>query len=243
MAAGNEGHRAVARALQALEIVAAAERGLTLGELAEHIGAAKSSLHPLLKTLVIRGYLTYDDSRYQSGPTIGTLANPDNPSVVAVARPFMDELLRQFDETVMLGSMVGETLVYLHSVESNQLVRYSPPRVRPPTEYPPSITKLYLADLDDAALRNRLEATIRPELRERLLEEVREARKTGVACNRGDTFPDLSAVAARIRTDRGIVACLAIGGPTRRIDNRWDEITTATKKAATRIGELLNGHR
>ncbi|MGH3467271.1 MAG: helix-turn-helix domain-containing protein, partial [Thermocrispum sp.] len=81
MPSGTDGHRAVARALQALEIVAASERALTLGELAAHVAAAKSSLHPLLKTLVMRGYLVYENGRYGPGPTVATLASTDGPSV------------------------------------------------------------------------------------------------------------------------------------------------------------------
>ncbi|MGH3469708.1 MAG: IclR family transcriptional regulator domain-containing protein, partial [Thermocrispum sp.] len=151
----------------------------------------------------------------------------------------MEELLRRFNETVMLGSVVGETLVYLHSVESTQLVRYSPPRVRPPSQHPSSIGKLYLAELDDDALHDYVATSIAPELRERLLDEVRQARGSGVAFNHGDTFADLSAVAARIVADRRIVACLAIGGPTRRIDARLDEMVTATRRAADAIGQSL----
>ncbi len=147
--ADSEGHRAVSRALHALELAAASKDGITLGELAHQMGAAKSSLHPLLKALVFRGYLTYDGSRYRTGPSIGALAAVDSPSIVPIAQPFMDDLVRQFDETVMLGRVVGETLIYLHNVESNQVVRYSPPRVRPPSDHPSSIEKLYLAQRDD----------------------------------------------------------------------------------------------
>lgn len=130
--AGSEGHRAVLRALHALEIAVASEEGVALGEIADQLEAAKSSVHPLLKALVSRGYLTYEGMRYRAGPSVGALAGVDYPSVVPIAQPFMDNLLLQFDETVMLGRVVGETLIYLHSLESHQPVRYSPPRFRPP---------------------------------------------------------------------------------------------------------------
>jgi DNA-binding IclR family transcriptional regulator len=237
--AGSEGHRAVSRALHALEIAVASEDGVTLGQLADEVGAAKSSLHPLLKALVFRGYLTYEGTRFRSGPSIGALAAADNPSIVTVARPFMEELQRQFNETVMLGRVVGERLIYLHSVESDQLVRYSPPRVRPPSDYPSSIEKLYLAQLDDKGLERYLAEHIRPEKRDALCADVAEARNTGVAFNHGDTFPDLSAVAARIVAGHDMVACLAIGGPSRRIDSRSAEIANATLEAAINISKVL----
>lgn len=240
MGAQNVGHRTVARALHALEITVASETGLTLGELAEHVGAAKSSLHPLMKALVFRGYVVYEDGLYRPGPAIDTLAMAQHPAIVPVARPFMDELLQRFNETVMLGSVVGETLVYLHSVESTHVVRYSPPQVRPPTDHPSSIGKLYLAQLDDAALEKYVAANTQPAKRKRLLTEVHEARTSGIAYNHGDTFPDLSAVASRIMGEHGVVACLAIGGPSRRIDARSDEITEALREATGTIEAMLS---
>jgi DNA-binding IclR family transcriptional regulator len=237
--ADSEGHRAVSRALHALELAAASKDGITLGELAHQMGAAKSSLHPQLKALVFRGYLTYDGSRYRTGPSIGALAAVDSPSIVPIAQPFMDDLVRQFDETVMLGRVVGETLIYLHNVESNQVVRYSPPRVRPPSDHPSSTEKLYLAELDDEQIDRYIDEHIHPAKREGLRAEILEARATGVAFNHGDTFPDLSAVAARITVGDSLAACLAIGGPSRRIESRLNEIASATTYAANSIAKLL----
>lgn len=237
----NEGHRAVARALQALEIAVASEDGVTLSELAERLGAAKSSLHPLLKALEFRGYLTYEGHRYRAGASVNTLAAPDSVQIVPMAAPFMDDLLQRFGETVMLGSMVGETLIYLHTAESKHVVRYSPPKVRPPTSHPSSIGKLYLARLTDDELEKYAAAHVVEEKRATLLKEVREARSTGVATNSGDTFPDLSAVAAPIVSGKGLLACLAIGGPSRRIDERVPELADALRHATAEIGRLLDG--
>lgn len=237
----NEGHRAVARALQALEIAVASEDGVTLSELAKRVGAAKSSLHPLLKALEFRGYLTYEGHRYRAGASVNTLAAPDSVQIVPIAAPFMDDLLQRFGETVMLGSMVGETLIYLHTAESSHVVRYSPPKVRPPTSHPSSIGKLYLAQLADDELEKYVAAHVVGEKRAGLLEEVREARSSGVAINSGDTFPDLSAVAAPIVTRKGLLACMAVGGPSRRIDDRVTELADALRLATAEIGRLLDG--
>lgn len=237
--AGGEGHRSVARALHALELTVASEDGATLGELADRTGAAKSSLHPLLRALVARGYLVHEGNRYRTGPSIAALAAADRPALVPLARPYMAALRERFDETVMLGSMVGDTLVYLHTEESHQLVRYSPRRVRPPTKHPSSIGKVYLAQLDDDDLEAHLLTDALPDKRDELRREVVEARTTGVAFNHGDTFPDLSAVAARIDGTQGIVACLAIGGPSRRIDAQALQMAEALLEAAGAIGRSV----
>lgn len=240
VSAGNEGHRAVARALHALEIAVASEEGVTLTDLATHVGAAKSSLHPLLKALVFRGYLTYDGVRYRAGQSIETLASsPDGLSLVSAASPFMDALLRRFDETVSLGTMVGETLIYLHNVETEQVVRYSPPKVRPMGEHPSSMGKLYLTQLPDSDLQNYVDNHVRADRRENVLSDVREARVTGVAFNRGESYADLGSVAARILVGGHVAGCLAIGGPIRRMQPREEPMAAALRDAASVIGTLV----
>jgi len=63
------GHRAVARALDILERLSARPAGASLTELAQALGAPKTSLLPLLRTLVGRGYATRGESgRYAAGP-------------------------------------------------------------------------------------------------------------------------------------------------------------------------------
>ncbi|MFE5703505.1 IclR family transcriptional regulator [Rhodococcus koreensis] len=236
---GNEGHRAVARALHALEVTVASEEGLTLTELASLIGAAKSSLHPLLKALVFRGYLTYDGVRYRAGRAIGTLSASESLSLVSVAKPFVGELRRQFNETVSLGTMVGETLIYLHNEESDQVVRYSPPRVRPMSQHPSSMGKLYLTQLSEADLQVYIEHHVHADKRALLVAEIHEARSTGVAFNRGESYPDLGSVAARIMVGGQVVACLAIGGPIRRMKPREGEMAAALQHATSAIESLV----
>jgi len=235
----SEGHRSVGRALEALELAVAADGGLALGDIATQIGAPKSSLHPLLRALVHRGYLSYEDNRYHVGPSVIALAAASQPSLVTLARPLREELRERFDETVMLGSMVGDTLVYLHVEESHQAVRYSPPRVRPPTENPSSIGKLYLAQLNDPAVEAYLETEAPADRREVLRQEIDEARRTGIAYNHGETFGDLTAVASRITVGRSLLACLAIGGPSTRLDPQSEKIAAALLEASGKIASDL----
>jgi DNA-binding IclR family transcriptional regulator len=151
----------------------------------------------------------------------------------------MVELARRFGETVMLGAMLGDTLVYLDTIESDQLVRYSPPRVRPPMANPSSIMKLYLGQLSDGELAAYLDQHIAVESRGRLEEEIQKARVEGVAFNRGDTFSDLSAVAAAIISRGVLTACIAVGGPTARVGPRCEEMADALRTAGNDIADRL----
>lgn len=62
-------------------------------------------------------------------------------------------------------------------------MRYSPPRVRPPSDHPSSIEKLYLAQRDDEQIDLYIGEHIHPSKQEGLRAEIIEARATGVAFN------------------------------------------------------------
>ena len=100
--------------------VAAGRSGVRLAELAAALDAPRSSVHGLVKGLVATGYLTEKAGAYSIGPAIGALVMTAPPTIDPVARPAMEALHRRFDETVMLGSRVGDSVVYTDSVESTR---------------------------------------------------------------------------------------------------------------------------
>lgn len=233
-------HRTVTRVATILEAVAAVPDGLRLGALRELLDAPKSSVYGLVKGLVAVGYLAEQDGRYVLGTAMSTMATAARPTVVDVARAPMEKLHRRFDETVMLGSMTGETLVYLDTIESTQAIRYSPPKVRRHFENPSSMMKLHLAERAPEQLDEYLLTRISvPKRRKELAAELAGVRERGVAFNRGDTFPDLSAAASGVIERGELVACIAVGGPSHRVDPLLDEITPALIDASAEISQLL----
>lgn len=238
-------HRTVTRVATILEAVAAAPGGMRLGALTEALDAPKSSVHGLVKGLASIGYLSQRDGFYVLGPAVAGLVATGQPSMVDEARPGMESLHRRFDETVMLGSKVGDSIAYLATLESTQAVRYSPPRVRRHFENPSSMMKLYLAEWEPERLDEYLNAQVADQSRRAaLVDEIAAVRLSGVAFNRGDTFRDLSAAAAGIRDHGGLVACLAIGGPSHRMDGQLEEMARLLTIAATEISErTLCGQR
>jgi DNA-binding IclR family transcriptional regulator len=68
---------ALERALKILEMLAISRTGLTLAEIARHLGLARSSTHYLLLTLERSGYLyrNKQTSRYMFGVKLFTLAH------------------------------------------------------------------------------------------------------------------------------------------------------------------------
>jgi len=232
-------HRTVSRVTAILEL--AAERpGVRLATLAAALDAPKSSVFGLVKGLVSTGYLIEEGGGYHLGPALGNLLTAERPNLADAARPSLEELRDTFGETAMLGTAVGESVVYVAAVESRQPIRYSAPlRVRRPL-YPPSAGKVLLASWPDRRRDAYLRSIIDdPAAFEHARQELGRVRADGVATNRGETLPDVSAAARPIVVHGRVVAAMAVAGPTTRISERLADIAEAlveaTRTAASRL--------
>jgi IclR family transcriptional regulator, acetate operon repressor len=85
----------------------------------------KSSVHRYLEVLVQEGFLERDlqSGLYRLGARIVALAINEAPLLVQKARPHLERLRDRFDETVNLGVLSGDNIVYLDIVESPRTVR------------------------------------------------------------------------------------------------------------------------
>src|ERR1700755_2542830 len=144
-------HRTVARAMAILELVVGSDAaGVRLGDLSSSIRAPKSSVHGLAKGLVAEGYLREADGRYFLGPAISALLAAGAPNVPAIYRPTLDALSKRGGETTMIGSIVGDNLVYLDAVEPPQaFIRAVPAINQRLSLWPRSSGKCLLAFQDE----------------------------------------------------------------------------------------------
>lgn len=226
-------HRTVSRVTTILELAARGPSGVRLGELAAYLDAPRSSIHGLVKGLVAAGYLREDEGVYTIGFAISALLAAAPRTVEQVARPAMEKLNQQFNETVSLATLVGDSVVYVDTIESTHVIRYSAPlRTRRPL-YPTSAGKCFLAYATNRFRESYLARHFDdPAQREEIRRELEEIASAGVAVNRGETLPDVCGVGAPVLDNGTAVAALAVAGPTTRLADTITDIAEATKAAA-----------
>jgi DNA-binding IclR family transcriptional regulator len=209
-----------------LEAVVASEpAGLRLADLPDMIGAPKSSIHGLARGLVATGYLLEHRGRYFQGPAVAMLA-VGGGQVPAAYHHALEQLSKAWDETAILATLAGESVINIDKVEPDQLIRASPPVHERRPMWPGSYGKVFLAFMDprrrDAYLRRKHKD---PREQARILAELETIRESGVAFNRGEINADLYGVASPILS-AGVDVTLAIGvaGPASRMAGRLDDI-------------------
>lgn len=100
----------------------------TLTEIAVALDLRKSSVHRLLRTLVVHGYLSVDPRtrQYRFGDRIANCARAFlvTANVPALAMPYLERLNKETDETAALQERVGQERRTIAQVVSTQPIRF-----------------------------------------------------------------------------------------------------------------------
>lgn len=247
------GPRSLARLLGLLDALSKTSEGRTLSELNAALQSPKSSLLNLLRPLVAVGYLSHDSGHYRLGPAIFRLASSIMSAwdCAKVVRPYLEELSWRSRETVYLGVLDRETrqITYVDSIEGSHVVRYSVPAGAARPLYCTAAGRVLLAfanpDFQDEYLRTtpldaRTPRTI--STRKALVDELHRILTTRISTSIGEMYPEAAAIAAPIfDADGNVIAAMAIGAPTDRIQSRLAELRPIIANVAARASGLAPG--
>jgi DNA-binding IclR family transcriptional regulator len=117
------------RTLLIFEAFADRQAPMTLSELARLLDIPVSTCFNLMRTLEARGYLYEVAGRKMYYPTARWLVNAQGIArrdpVREQVEPFLIALRDATAETVILGKRLGDKVVYLNIIESEQSIRYT----------------------------------------------------------------------------------------------------------------------
>lgn len=222
------------------------EGELTVSEVAERLGVARSTAHRLLAMLVYRDFAVQDERRlYRAGPVLELAAH--SPSVAsrlrAMALPHLHRLVDMLDESVNLAVRTGDTVRFITSVECFQALRVGS---REGMVFPAHRTTaglLLLAELTGEELeavypaeRYAERPADRPDLK-RLRAELARVRRNGFALNQGRSERGVVALGVPVRgPDGDALAGLSVSMPSGRYDrHRLPALVDALSRGAVAI--------
>ncbi|KJS16989.1 MAG: IclR family transcriptional regulator [Hoeflea sp. BRH_c9] len=216
------------KAIAVLDIVASADQPMRFTDILALSDQPRGTLHRQLSNLVEEGLLSLGrDHSYSVGIRLlkfAARAWAGNQFRV-IAEPHLRALHDLTGETVHLGVLRGNEVIYLDKVESRQAVRMYSQIGNASPVYCTGVGKAGLSALPDADLRT-VVATIKfrrftdstlttPDA---LLKEIEVIRASGNAYDREEHEPGIRCVAAPIYSaDRSFVGGLSVTGPAYRI--------------------------
>lgn len=226
------GVQSLGRAFAILEEVARHREGIGLAELSKLVGLHNSTTFHLAKTMVSLGYIRQekDSKRYRVGRPLFALAASalDEIEMVNVATPVLEDLSRETGESSHFSVRMGDAVVVIARTSGPGAFQLTDRVgvVRP--AHCTALGKVILASLRPDQLQRFLERVeLKPSTEKsitdipRLLREIAEIRRTGVAYDDGEFNLEVRCVAVPVKDFTGqIVGALGISGPIWRLSNQ-----------------------
>jgi IclR family acetate operon transcriptional repressor len=219
----------VDNALWLLELIGE-RQALRVAEAADLLGVARSTAHRLLTALRRRGFVMQDrpNGAYRPGPALVEigLAAVSRIDIRRVARPVLEELREQTQETASLAVLEGTTVRFVDCAESPRSVRVGNRTGVVRAAHASAVGKAILAGLSAAEIDRRYPheelpaATTGAALTSRtaLKAELAEIRNQGYALNWEESADGVCAVAAALRDTVGQpLAGLGVAAPSSRM--------------------------
>src|ERR1017187_1124230 len=228
------------------------EPGLTVVEVAEAIGVAKSTAHRLLRGLAQWRFVFRQpvNDRYVLGVKLfqlGSLAAPQN-HLRGRARRYLERLARETGETIHLAVLNDGQVLHLDKIESQRRLRIGIVLGSYSQASTTALGKALLACLPENRLREIIRMRGLPSRTSNsittiaeLEEELRRVRECGYALDNEEDGEGLKCVAAPVRSISGeVIAALSVAGPSLRMtDERVALLVKLVVETARGLSEEL----
>jgi len=232
----------IARAARILRALEGEDEGLSLGQIAQRVGLARSTVQRIVASLENEKILiaASPNGRVRLGPTLLRLAASLRSDFAGWARPFLSRLSGELRETVDLASVRNDHLVFIDQVIGSHRLR----TVSAVGEsFPLHCTangKAYLSQLDATTIKRLIgeeyEARTPRTLTtlDALLADIKQARRSGIAYDRVEHTLGICAAGVALQDARGNAVAISVPVPTQRFQQHRTLIAErllATKRA------------
>lgn len=244
------GMQVITRAAAILGALAEPDGGRSLAQLATQTGLPKTTVHRICTALEQVGYVHTDprSGRRELGPSLLRLAVLGRRDLIAVLEPAIQRLSVELNETVDLGVLDGDEVLFVaqHAAPQRALMAIARVGAHFPA-YTLASGKALLAQLprDDMLRRlpRRLEPALggEPRMRERLLHELDEVGATGLAFEREEMRHGICAIAVAVRDVDGRAASVAVPMPASRFAEGETEVAARLLDLRDTIEARLRG--
>ena len=250
------GIQSLVRASGLLQEIARNRDGISLAQLSKALGLHTSTAFHLVKTLVTLGYVRQDEvtKHYRVGPLIFKLAATafDEVEMAKTAGPFVDELAMRTGETSHFAIRSGDEIVVIARSDGTGAFRIAERTGVTRPAHASAVGKALLAAMSEttleAFLQRRPLAPVTPRTitePQRLLDEIANVRRSGIAYDDGEFHPEVRCVAVQVRNFTGqAVGALGISTATWRLSlNDLAEKVAVLSGVAGKLSEDLGAIR
>ena len=240
------------RTLDLLELLSRHPEGLTLTAMTEALAMPKNSVFRIATTLTLRGYAERDEGTkaYRASRKLLSLGHAavGGERLIQAAGPILTALRDATGETALLGTLAGNHGVVLDQVASSHPVKVVVEIGHAFTLHTAAPAKAMLAHWSPEAQKTFVQRMKFPKHTRRtitnataFLAELKQARQTGYALDRGEESETFACVAAPVFDHRSHpIASIWISGPSDRVTPlSLDKLGQKVKQFADQLSRQL----
>jgi DNA-binding IclR family transcriptional regulator len=242
---------AVSRGLDVLEVFLQEPGPLTVAQIAQRVQIPRSTLHEIVHTLQVRGYLEPRGDGFSIGVRLFELGNvyAARLDLTAAGREEAEQLVQATGETSQVAIRDGSEVLYVAKVDGSDMLRLVSEVGRRLPASCTGVGKAMLAGLSsqevgalyptDGALVVLTPHSI--DTRAALLHELERTRERGYALDDCESNIAVRCVAAPIADASGAVAAaISVSIPTARWSSETEQqVSTVVRQAAARLSGRL----
>ena len=222
----------------------------TLGELSEKLQIPKSTVHGIVTTLNMMGWVTYDQAnRLILGENIFEvgLLYSRSQRLMAVFQDVSKHLVSQWGETIFLGALENTNVIHLSRADGTETLRFVAEVGEIFPAHRSALGKVLLADMAFDEV-NKMYASFNFDTgtnasiktMAQMQNALHEVKRMQYALDYEEAHPDIHCVAAPVRDRNGdVIASIALAAPVSRFVRNSTEYIQSIVFAAKKISFML----
>lgn len=222
----------IARAASILRALEDAAPGLSLGQIAQRVNLARSTVQRIVSALETEKLViaASPNGRVRLGPAILRLAASVRTDFVTIAKPFITKLSHDLRETVDLATAKDDHMVFIDQVVGSHRLRTVSAVGESFPLYCTANGKAYLAQLSDAEIETLIgrsyEARTPKTITtlDALLDDLKTVRRHGVAYDREEHTLGICAAGVALHDFHGNPVAISVPVPSQRFKDQQKDI-------------------
>lgn len=244
-------HKPTLRVINVLNIVDKYEQGLTFSDISEKLNIPKSTLSPILKTLVESKYLEIDEKGcYKTSFQLFQLgmSYSGHLDVMSIIRKQMENIVDKVGEITQFGVLIDDMVLYLEKVNTNDSIEIVSSVGKKLPARATGLGKALLSGLTNEEIEKLYDGVKFTKITENtkdnlndLIEEIEQVRKNGYALDNQEISMNMSCVAVPIKVNGKVKGAMSVTYPMfRKTEGKNEEILDALLYHKNIIEKILD---
>ncbi len=247
-------HKPTQRVIEVLKLIADHPNEMILSNISKEISVPKSTLSPIIKTLVDSKFIVQNKATltYDIGIASFTIGSKylTSMSWIDITKNYMKVIVNECHEICQLGVLDNDQVSYIAKVNSEQDVQLMSTIGKTLPLYCTALGRIFLSYKKDEEIRTLYKDGLKSYNEntttdiDELIKIVNDVRANGFATEYGETSADVQCISVPLFFDDNVIAAISVSLPIfRATDKKLENILQTLQKYSKEISKNLKNYQ